>query len=111
MLYQIFAYMEKHKKVIQKNPIKYQLQYGMVNLNYLLDHILCQHIIKKHEPVTGNPPIRIFVNKIENGITFKIKTGNHREMLMPETVKSLGSTRSKITKYENGENVPHLQIT
>ena len=83
----------------------------MVNLNYLLGHILCEHIIIKHEPVTGNPPIIKFVNKIENGIIFKIKKGNHREILMPETVKSLGSTRSKITKHENDENVPHLQIT
>ena len=26
-------------------------------------------------------------------------------------MKSLGSTKSKITKQENGENVPHLEIT
>ena len=31
--------------------------------------------------------------------------------LTPETMKLLGSTRSKITKDENGENVPHLEIT
>ena len=30
---------------------------------------------------------------------------------MPETIKLLGSTKSKITKNENGENVPHLEIT
>ena len=30
---------------------------------------------------------------------------------MPETVKLLGSTKSKITKDENGKNVPHLEIT
>ena len=30
---------------------------------------------------------------------------------MPETMISLGSTKSKITKSENGENVPHLEIT
>ena len=30
---------------------------------------------------------------------------------MPETVKLLGSTKSKITKNENGENVPNLEIT
>ena len=30
---------------------------------------------------------------------------------MPETMKLLGSTKSKITKNENGENVPHLEIT
>ena len=30
---------------------------------------------------------------------------------MPETMKLLGSSKSKITKDENGENVPHLEIT
>ena len=41
---------------------------------------------------------------------FKIKAGYFLELLMPETMKLLGSTKSKITKYENGENVPHLEI-
>ena len=30
---------------------------------------------------------------------------------MPETMKLLGSTKSKINKDKNGENVPHLEIT
>ena len=29
---------------------------------------------------------------------------------MPETMKLLGSTVSKITKDKNGENVPHLEV-
>ena len=53
----------------------------------------------------------IYVNKIEDKITFKIKTGYYLELLTPETMKLLGSTKSKITKDENGENVPHLEIT
>ena len=52
-----------------------------------------------------------YVNKIENRITFKIKTGYYLELLRPETIKLLGSTKSKITKDKNGENVPHLEIT
>ena len=52
----------------------------------------------------------IYINKIENRITFKIKTGYYLELLMPETIKLLGSTKSKITKDQNGENVPHLEI-
>ena len=31
--------------------------------------------IKKHGEKTVNPSIRIYVNKMENRITFKIKTG------------------------------------
>ena len=38
----------------------------------------------------------IYVNKKEKIITFKIKTGYSLELLMPETMKLLGSTKSKI---------------
>ena len=33
-----------------------------------------KYILKKHETVTDNPSIMIYVNKIENRITFEIKT-------------------------------------
>ena len=52
----------------------------------------------------------IYVNTIENRITLKVKTGYYLELLMSETMKFLGSTKIKITKDENGENVPHLEI-
>ena len=68
-------------------------------------------MIKKHKTVTDNPPIIIYINKIEIKITFKNKTGYYLNLLMPETMKLLGSTKKKITKQENGENVPHLEIT
>ena len=54
--------------------------------------------------------MRIYVNKIENRITFKIKSGYYLKLLTPETMKILRSTESKITKDENGENVPHLEV-
>ena len=43
----------------------------------------------------------IYINKIENRITFKINTGYYLELLTPETVKLLGSTKNKITKDKN----------
>ena len=52
----------------------------------------------------------IYINKIENRIMFKIKTGYYLELLRAKTIKLLGSTKGKITKNENGENVPHLEI-
>ena len=61
--------------------------------------------------VTDNLSIRIYINKMENRITFKIKTGYNLELLTPETMKLLGKTESKITKDENCENVPRLEIT
>ena len=53
----------------------------------------------------------IYVNKIHNSITFNVKTGYYLELLTPETIKLLGSTKSKINKDKNEENVPHLEIT
>ena len=52
----------------------------------------------------------MYINRIENRITFKIKNGYYLELLTPETMKLLGSTESKITKDKNSENVPHLEI-
>ena len=51
------------------------------------------------------------MNKIENKLTFKIKDGYTLELLKPETMKLLGSTKSKISEDKSGENVPHLEIT
>ena len=39
----------------------------------------------------------MYVNKIENRVTFKIKNGYTLELLIPETMKVLGSTKNKIT--------------
>ena len=61
--------------------------------------------------MTETPAIRICINKMEKIITFKIKTRYYLELLMPETIQLLGSTNSKITKDENGENVTHFEIT
>ena len=70
-----------------------------------------KYILKKHAEKTGNPSIRIYVNKIENRIPFKIKTGYYLKLLTLEIMKLLGSTKSEITKDKNGEHVPNLEIT
>ena len=69
-----------------------------------------KYILKKHGENVDNPSIIIYVNKIENRITFKIKSGYYLELLTPETMKLLGSTVSKINKDRNGENVPNLEV-
>ena len=69
-----------------------------------------EYIIKKHETFTDNPT-KIYVNKTESKIVFNIKTGYYLELLTPETIKLLGSTKSKITKDKNGEKVTQLEIT
>ena len=88
-----------------------------MNLNYLMDHIKYQIFktilsifLKKYSENVDNPSIKIYVNKIENRITFKIKTGYYLELLAPETMKLLGSTETRITKDKNGDDVPHLEV-
>ena len=76
-------------------------------MNYLVDiqdYFEC--IFKKHGEKPVNCSIRIYINKIKNRITFEIKTGYYLDLLTPETMKLLGSTNSRLTKYENGENLP-----
>ena len=68
-----------------------------------------EFIIKKHETLTENPPIQIYPNKIKNRIVFKIKTGYKLELLTPETMKLLGSTKKDVDKDKDGEIVPKLQ--
>ena len=53
----------------------------------------------------------IYVNKIENRITFGIKTEYYLEFLTPETLKLPETTKGKKNNNINGENVPHLKVT
>ena len=81
--------------------------------SYSISHIqyYFEYILKKHGEDIDKPSMQIYVNKIENRFTFKIKDGHSLELLTPETMKLLGSTKNKITKDKNGENIPHLEIT
>ena len=54
--------------------------------------------------------MRIHLYKIENKITFKVKTEYYLELLTPENMKLTGSTENKTTKDKNGEIVPDLEI-
>ena len=59
-----------------------------------------EYILKKHGEKAVNLSIRIYISKIGNRITFKIKTGYYLELLTPETMKLLGSTKSKTIKMK-----------
>ena len=87
---------------------EFKLPDGSYSISDIQDY--SQYILKKHSESVDNPPIRIYVNKIENRITFEIKSGYYLELLTPETMKLLGSTESKITEDKDGEIVPHLEI-
>ena len=82
---------------------------GSYSVSNIQDYF--EYILKKHGENTNKPSVQIYLNKIENRITFKIKSGYSLERLSPETMKLLGSTKNKVTKDKNGENVPHLETT
>ena len=63
---------------------EFELPDGSYSVSDIQDYF--EYIIKKHQRVTDNPSIRIYVNKIEKRITFKIKTGSYIENLTPETM-------------------------
>ena len=68
-----------------------------------------EFIIKKHETLTENPPIQIYPKKIKDRIVFKIKTGYKSELLTPETMKLLRSTKKMLIQIKIVKNVPKLE--
>ena len=87
---------------------EFELPDGSYSVSDIQDYF--EYILKKHGENTDKPSVQIYVNKIENRVTLKIKDGHSLELLTPETMKLLGSTENKITKDKNGENMPHLEI-
>ena len=69
---------------------------GSYSISDIQDYF--EFIIKKHETLTESPPIQIYPNKIKNRIIFKVKTGYKLELLSPETMKLLGSTKKVVDK-------------
>ena len=107
--------MEIYKKAHTNNKFKisaptwneeFKLPDGSYSVSDIQDYF--EYILKKHREKTS---IRIYINKIENRITVKIKTVYYLKPLTPEKRKLLGSTKSMITKNEKGENVFNLEIT
>ena len=88
---------------------KFELPDGSYSVSDIQDYF--EYIFKKHGENIDKPSAKIYVNKIENRITFRIKNRYSLELLTPETMKLLRSTENKTTKDKNGKNVPHLKIT
>ena len=75
--------------------------------HFILDYF--EYIIKEHETIANNPLLQIDVNKIKKKIVFKLKTDYKLELLSPETVKLLGSTKKDVHQDKDGENVPKVE--
>ena len=85
--------MEKHKKLATVSTLnrKFQLLVGSYSISDIQDYF--NYIIKKHEIVMDNLSVRIYVNKIDNNVTFKIKVGFYLELSISKTMKFLGITK------------------
>ena len=68
-----------------------------------------EYIIKKHKTIADNPPIHIYVNKINNRIVFKKKTGYKLKLLSEETQRLLDSTKQHNGENCSNDNVPNLE--
>ena len=66
--------------------------------------------IKKHETLTTNPPIHVYINRISNRLVFEIKDEYKLELQTPKTMKLFDSIKKLIDKTKNRENVPILEV-
>ena len=66
---------------------EFKLPDGSYSASDIQDYF--EYIIKKHEAIVDNPPVQIYVNKIENRIIFKIKARYKLESLTKETMQLL----------------------
>ena len=82
---------------------KFELPDGSYSVSDIQDYF--EYILKKHGEDIDKPSVLIFVNKIENRVTFEMDNGTSGTMKLP------GSTENKITKDKNSENMPNLEIT
>ena len=64
-------------------------------------HDYFEYIIKKHETLSDNPPIKLYVNK-------KKSYPKLREGIILNFYHL--KIKNKVTKNKNGENMPHLEI-
>ena len=87
---------------------KFELLDGSFSVSDIQNYF--EYILKRYGENTHNPSVQIYVNKIENSVTFKTKNGYSLELLSLETMKLPRSTENKTTRDKNVENVPHLEI-
>ena len=59
-----------------------------------------EYIIKKHETMADNPPVQMYVNKNKNRIVFRIRTSYKSQLLSPEIMKVLGSSKKKDVDHD-----------
>ena len=69
----------------------------MERILYQTFKVILSTFKKKHEEDIDKPSVQIYVDKIENRVTFKIRNEYSLELLMSETMKLLRSTENLMT--------------
>ena len=108
-----------HGKTLNPNittiNLKYLLPLGMMNLICLMDHIQLQTFRITLNLSSKNMKLWLkilpykFTPIKSKTVVFIIKTGYKLELLFPETMKLLGSTKKDVDKDKDGEDVPKLE--
>ena len=57
-----------------------------------------EYIIKNLETLTGNPPLKIYINRMDDRMKFNIKIRYSFEFLTPKTIKLVDTSENKIMK-------------
>ena len=89
-----------YTRKITKCSTKFELSDGSYSVQFIQDYL--EYIIKKHETIADDPPIQIYINKIEKKLHLKLYR-NYLEFLSRESLQLLGGTKKKVTKNKNGE--------
>ena len=88
--------MEKHKSSYNSNKFKisaptwddeFELPDGSYSISDFQDYF--EYILRKRGESVDKPSVWIYVNKIENRATFKIKNEYSLELLRPENLEAL----------------------
>ena len=87
-------HMEKYKTTVQKQKTQNKssnMEWRYSRFSDIQDYN--KYIMKKRETLPTNPPIHIYINRINNRLVFKIKDIYKLELQTPETMKLFGSTK------------------
>ena len=100
----------RNKKIIIIAPTlndEFELPDDSYSVSDIQDYI---KYIKKAQNITTIPAIRVYINRLNNRLVFKIKDGYKLELQTPETMNLFGCTKKLIDKTKYGENEPSLKV-
>ena len=82
----------------------------MMSLNECQTFKIILSTSSKYETLLTNFPIRVYINRINNRLVFKLKDVYKLESQVSETMKLFDNTKKLIYKTKNGENVLSLEV-